>query len=94
MEEYAAAARHYSSISTELGQSFYQEIERVIGNVRRHPDRYLNFQPPARRALANRFPYSVVYLDEPDQVWILAVMHAKREPAYWRERLGSGSAPE
>jgi hypothetical protein len=38
--------------------------------------------------LARGFPYVVVYLDEPERVWIVAVMHAKRRPGYWRERLG------
>src|SRR6266536_2627179 len=46
----------------------------------------VRFSP--RRALARGFPYSVVYLDEPERVWIVAVMHAKRRLGYWRERLG------
>ncbi|MGH7979137.1 MAG: hypothetical protein ACREE6_07155 [Limisphaerales bacterium] len=55
--------------------------------MRRQPDRFFRFSPPARRALAHKFPYSVVYLEEPDRVWIVAVMHAKQRPGYWRERL-------
>ncbi len=34
------------------------------------------------------FLYSVIYLEEPERVWIVAVMHAKRRPEYWHERLG------
>jgi len=52
------------------------------------PASFLLFSPPARRALARKFPYSVVYLDVPDRVWIGTVMHAQRQPGYWRERLG------
>jgi len=33
------------------------------------------------------FPYSVVYLEQPDRVWIVAVMHAKRLPGYWLKRI-------
>ena len=25
--------------------------------------------------------------EQPDRVWIVAVMHAKRRPDYWRERI-------
>jgi hypothetical protein len=87
-EEYARAAEYYAGIVPELGSRFYGEIERLIREVCRQPDRFFRFSPPAQRALARKFPYSVVYLDQPDRVWIVAIMHAKRRPGYWRERLG------
>jgi plasmid stabilization system protein ParE len=86
-EEYMQAAEYYGTVTPELGGRFYDEIERLLAEVRRQPERFFRFSPPARRALAHSFPYSVVYLDEPDRVWIVAVMHAKRRPGYWRERL-------
>ena len=86
-EEYTQAAQYYGAIAPELGGWFYDEIERLIAEVRRQPGRFFRFSPPARRALARKFPYSVVYLDKPDRVWIVALMHAKRRPGYWRERL-------
>jgi plasmid stabilization system protein ParE len=86
-EEYTQAAQYYSAIAPELGARFYDEIERLIVQVRRQPDRFFRFSPPARRALARKFSYSLVYLDEPDRVWIVAVMHAKRRPGYWHKRL-------
>jgi tRNA (Thr-GGU) A37 N-methylase len=43
--------------------------------------------PNASCVLSREFPYSVVYLEQLDCVWIVAVMHAKRKPGYWRERL-------
>ncbi len=87
-EEYARAVEYYADIAPELGSRFHDEIERLIREVRRRPERFFRFSPPAQRALAYKFPYSLVYLDEPDRVWIVAVMHAKRRPGYWRERLG------
>lgn len=87
-EEYTQAAEHYAAITPELGGRFYDEIERLIAEVRRQPERFFRFSPPARRALSRQFPYSVVYLDQPERVWIVAVMHAKRRPGSWRRRLG------
>jgi toxin ParE1/3/4 len=86
-EEYTQATEYYTAVTPELGGRFYDEIERLIHEVRREPERFFRFSPPARRAVARRFPYSVVYLDQPDRVWIVAVMHAKRRPGYWRKRL-------
>ena len=86
-EEYAEAARYYAAIDPELGGRFYDEIERLIEEVRKHPERFWQFDPPVRRQLSTVFPYAVLYLDQPDRVWIVAVMHCKRQPGYWRQRL-------
>lgn len=50
-------------------------------------------RPPTRRALARTFPYAIVYVDLPDVIWIVAVMHGKRQPEYWRKRLKKGFSP-
>jgi hypothetical protein len=31
---------------------------------------------------------AVIFLDNPGYVWIVAVMHVRRRPGYWRARLG------
>ena len=62
-EEYARAVEYYAGIAPEPGIRLYDEIERHIREVCRRPDRFFRFSPPAHRALARKFPYSVVYLD-------------------------------
>ena len=86
-EEFAGAVRYYAEIDPDLGARFYREIERMIGNVCADPERYRRFDPPARRHLSADFPYALIYVEKPDYVWIVAVMHLKRRPGYWRERL-------
>ena len=85
--EYAEAAQHYAKIGSELGGRFYDEIEGLIIAVCSAPRRYRAFDPPVRRNLAHNFPYALIYLDEPDCIWIVAVMPLKREPGYWKHRL-------
>ena len=85
--EYAESAQHYAQIQPDLGGRFYDEIEAAIEEICARPRQFREFDPPARRSFALRFPYAVVYLDEPDQVWIVAVMHLHREPGYWHDRL-------
>jgi toxin ParE1/3/4 len=87
-QEYLQAIEYHAAINVELGARFDSEIQRLVSEVSRDPQRFFRFHPPARRALSREFPYSVVYLDEPDRVWIVAVMHAKRRPGYWKKRLG------
>ena len=87
-EEYARGVEYHADVASELCIHFHDEIERLIREIHRQPDRFFRFSPPAQRALARKFPYSVVYLNQPDRIWIVAIMHAKRRPGYWRERLG------
>ncbi len=79
---------YYTQISPTLGAQFYLEMERLMKEICRYPHTFRQFDPPARRHFAERFPYGVVYMVEADHVWIVAVMHLHRIPGYWRERLG------
>ena len=40
-----------------------------------------------RRAVLQKFPYSVVYEVKGGDVFVLAIAHAKRRPNYWLNRL-------
>ena len=86
-QDYLEPIEYHASISIDLGERFNSEIQRLVGEVSRDPQRFFRFHPPAQRALSREFPYSVVYLDQPDSVWIVAVMHAKQRPGYWKKRL-------
>ena len=86
-EEFAAAVRYYSEISPELDVRFYLGMERLMREVCAHPEWYWKVEPPARRHLSRDFPYAVIFVERPEHIWILAVMHMKRKPGYWRKRL-------
>lgn len=86
-EEFTAAVEFYRSIDPALGLRFYNEMERVILEVRRSPEWFWQFDSPARRHFSKDFPYAVIYLDQPDRIWIVSVMHMNRQPGYWRERI-------
>lgn len=36
--------------------------------------------------MVHRFPYAILYEDQPQEVLIIAIMHLRRHPAYWIER--------
>jgi toxin ParE1/3/4 len=86
-EEFAEAVRWYSQISSDLGVRFYRATERLFREVCADPRLFRKFDPPARRHFSRDFPYAVIFLEKPDCVWIVAVMHMKRRPGYWRVRL-------
>lgn len=87
-EEFAGAVRYYSEISPELGVRFYREMERLLYEIAADPGRFRKFDPPAQRHFSNDFPYAIIFVDKPDYVRVVAIVHMKRQPGYWRGRLG------
>ena len=85
--EFLLAQQRYTDASPLLGRRFYDQITGVFRRIIEHPLRYKQFDPPARRLFANGFPYAVTHVAKPDAIWIIAVMHVRREPGYWKERL-------
>ena len=86
-EEYVHAVQYYADIALELGWRFRGEMERLIQEACAEPQRFLKFSPPARRHLSGDFPYAIVFIEKSECLWIVAVMHLKRRPGYWRGRL-------
>ena len=39
-----------------------------------------------RRALLHKFPYSIYFVNEPEAIAIIAVLHQHRRPDMWKSR--------
>lgn len=82
--EFAEAAAFYEAQSPGLGEDFIIEVERAVGGLSHNPELGTPYVEDTRRALVRRFPFNVVYLDQAEQILILA--HQRRKPGYWRNR--------
>jgi toxin ParE1/3/4 len=85
-EELREAYHWYESRRTGLGADFLLCVEAAISSVRRNPEMYPVVHKGVRRALIRRFPYGVFYLTEHEQVVVLAVFHAHRDPRSYQGR--------
>ncbi|NJK91836.1 MAG: type II toxin-antitoxin system RelE/ParE family toxin [Blastochloris sp.] len=85
--ELTEAVSYYAEIDPQLGERFYLEMERLISEIAVHPQTFRMFDPPARRHFSLSFPYGIIYLEQEDRIWVVAVMHMKRDPGYWKSRL-------
>jgi hypothetical protein len=85
--ELTKAGRDYAQISPALGQRFYVAMDKLIAEVRAQPALRRMFEPPARRHFRKPFPHAIIYLDRPDEVYVVAVMPLRKEPGYWKHRL-------
>lgn len=86
-EEYANAASYYlAEAGLRVAERFVVEVEGLIRRSQRWPEWSAKHVAGTRRAVLRRFPYALVYLDHPDRIRIVAVMHCKRRPGYWLPR--------
>ena len=84
--EFAEAAAFYEERAPGLGRDFFDEVQRVLRNVADSPGAGSPLEGPYRRAFCRRFPFAVIYREEPAAVVVQAVMHLRRRPGYWKER--------
>ena len=85
-EELEAAVKYYDAQAPDLGQSLVREVERLCSLIIKNPRTGSEVRPYVRRRLLRRFPFSLLYSIEDDEILIVAVAHHRREPGYWRER--------
>ncbi len=69
-----------------LGSEFMRDLDASLSYIQRNPASYAIVHKQVRRALLRRFPHSVIYFVQNDQVIVLACFHASRDPKQWKKR--------
>lgn len=80
------AFQYYESCRPNLGSDFLLCIEGSLSRIQKNPEQYKVVYKQIHRALVNRFPYGIYYTVLGDDVVVLAVLHARRNPEYWKSR--------
>jgi toxin ParE1/3/4 len=85
--ELRAAVAYYEQLRPGLGRDLQREVERAINRIQQHPQSFpQQNEAGLRKYFVRRFPYTILYLELTDQIWIAAVAHQRRRPGYWRNR--------
>jgi hypothetical protein len=66
---------------------FRLAVSNVIHHIVKAPLRWPAYLHGTRRFVLDRFPFSIIYLNDPEVLSIVAVAHSKRKPGYWKARL-------
>lgn len=84
--EFLETVRYYEDCQAGLGHRFKMSVEVAVQSIAETPFRYRVLHAPFRRYLLPKFPYSIIYCIEPENILIIAVGHTKRKPRYWIKR--------
>jgi hypothetical protein len=85
-EEFNQAIDYYEEIEPGLGYDFALEVYASIHRSVEYPKAWSHLEGDIRRSLVRRFPYGILYSEEPDGIAVVAVMNLHRNPGYWKKR--------
>ena len=79
----------YEEQKIGLGLDFINEFEATINKITHNPYYASYIEIDARSASLKKFPYEIIYrIDEVNwQVRIIAIIHQRRNPTWFRRRL-------
>lgn len=91
-EEAAEAAAWYETERPGLGADFEKALNAAFDVLEQDVARLTTVSGPGggrgvKRLLLRRFPYAIIVKESPTEVFVIAVAHHARRPAYWRGRL-------
>lgn len=81
------AARFYEERKSHLGKRFIEALTDALNRIRREARLYPKVGDDLRKCRVLHFPYGVLYRDREDVIDIIAVIHFKRKPDYWKYRI-------
>ncbi|HEU4405310.1 MAG TPA: type II toxin-antitoxin system RelE/ParE family toxin [Polyangiaceae bacterium] len=70
------------------GLRFEAALTAALDRAAEAPEQGPVLEAGVRRLLVEGFPYGVLYAVEAERVVVLAIMHLRRRPGYWRGRRG------
>jgi plasmid stabilization system protein ParE len=85
-EEFNKAIDYYEDIEPGLGYDFALEVYSTVRRSVEFPKAWTVLEGEIRRSLVRRFPYGVLYSEEHEEIFVVAVMNLHREPDYWKHR--------
>ena len=86
LAEADAATGFYRDKRRGLAQWFLDNLEEALHRVEQHPHIYRELEPGIRKCRIQSFPYALIFRDG-STIEIVAVMHIRRKPGYWKERI-------
>ncbi len=78
----------YEGSVAGLGEDFARIVDAALSAISDRPAAFPIIYKNVRQAVLRRFPYTVLFQVEEDDIVVLACHHQRRDPRRWRARAG------
>src|SRR5258708_7489018 len=85
--ELAEAVDYYDEKTDGLGGRLLAEIRAATRRIEQYPEIAPEIDHAVRGKVLSTFPYTLMYVIDPDELFIVAVAHHSKNPGYWVDRL-------
>ncbi|MBL7074928.1 type II toxin-antitoxin system RelE/ParE family toxin [candidate division KSB1 bacterium] len=79
--------RYYESQQSGLGKRLMAALRDAVQRIQANPLLYHILEDDIRQCRVLRFPYGLIYRCKEERIEIIAVMHLRRKPGYWKTRI-------
>ena len=86
-QEVEEASDYYEAQRSGLGHEFIVAFEKTLDDLQQFPGLGSKLEQNCRRRRFKKFPYGIVFRVHEGAIYVLAVMHLRRKPGYWKDRL-------
>ena len=76
----------YAERSAEAAIGFAVAVDDAIDRVLEDPSRFPTLSGSCAYCSLRRYPFRLVFRDEPNRLIVIAIAHAKRRPNFWQDR--------
>jgi plasmid stabilization system protein ParE len=87
VDEFNAASDYYELQRKGRGVRFTARVREVIRRIAANPKLHAVTYQEVRKATVARFPFVVLYREEPGEVIVVSVFHTSRDPQIWQNRV-------
>ena len=85
--EVLAALDWYLDRNALVASRFAEQVTQAMELIADAPQRWPTYSHQTRKFVLRRFPFLVVYREQPNTIQILAIAHGHRRPGYWKNRV-------
>ena len=82
----AEAYQYYEKCHKDLGGDFVLCIEESLSRITNNPRQYKTVHKNVHRALIRKFPYGIYYVLSDENISVIGVLHARKNPKHWQAR--------
>lgn len=83
------ATQWYAEQNAVASGRFVRAVDVAPSQIARDAETGFLSEFGTRSVLVKRFPYRVIFYEQPKQISIVAVAHQSRRPDYWHERINT-----
>ena len=75
----------YDARSPGLGLEFARAVDATLALVQRMPEAFTRARGDVRQVVLRRFPYTILFAYEKDEIVVLTVHHDRQAPTRWHK---------